>query len=43
MISIAVSETGIENVPLTLASGDLEVVVHNSEDRYSEPAFIRVP
>jgi hypothetical protein len=37
------TETALDNVPLTLASGDFRIVVHNGESQASNPVYIKVP
>ena len=37
------TETALDNVPFTLASGDFRIVVHNGESQASNPVYIKVP
>lgn len=37
------TETTIEQLPLTLASGDFQIYIHNSENHTSNPVSLKVP
>jgi DNA-binding winged helix-turn-helix (wHTH) protein len=37
------SETELDNVPLTLASGNFQIVAHNGDSQASNPVYLKVP